>query len=160
MKEALYHKAPLDLAKRAQSQAQLVSPDLSTTVDNPLCGDRVTLGLIIENGLVEQVGHKTRGCLICEAAAAIITTEAPGLDATTLTEKALMIACLLKEEAADLGEIWPDCRVFFRRYAPTRAAMAVSHRLSRHSSKHWSLCVDRFRLQHCSKLINSDSEML
>ncbi len=117
MKEELYHKALLDLAKRARNQARLERPDLSATVDNPLCGDRVTLDLRMNGGLVEQVGHKTRGCLLCEAAAAIITDQAPSHDAASLTKKASVISSLLEDESADLGEIWPECRVF----TPVRA---------------------------------------
>ena len=47
-------------------------------VDNPLCGDRVTLDLNLADGRVREVGHKVRGCLLCQAAAAAIGERAPG----------------------------------------------------------------------------------
>ena len=112
MKEKLYHQALLDLAKRGRSQPRLERPDVSATVDNPICGDRVTIDLMMNGRFVKQVGHKTRGCLLCQAAAAIITDQAPGHDVAALTEKARMISPFLKDEAADLGEIWSDCRAF------------------------------------------------
>ncbi|MGI9486167.1 MAG: hypothetical protein ACR2RF_09885 [Geminicoccaceae bacterium] len=39
-----------------------------------------TFDLKMNGRFVKQVGHKTRGCLLCQAAAAIITDQASGLD--------------------------------------------------------------------------------
>ena len=78
MKDDLYQKAIVDLAKRARTMPRLENPDLSVTVDNPLCGDRVILDLTLKGDVIEAVGHKTRGCLLCEAVSGLIIDRAPG----------------------------------------------------------------------------------
>ena len=78
MNDQLYHQAILELAKQARQASRLEAPQASVTVDNPLCGDRVTLDLNLADGRVREVGHKVRGCLLCQAAAAAIGARAPG----------------------------------------------------------------------------------
>jgi nitrogen fixation protein NifU and related proteins len=52
MKDDLYHQAILDLARRATGRGRLETPQTSATVDNPLCGDRVTMDLDLREGRV------------------------------------------------------------------------------------------------------------
>ena len=72
MSEALYHAALVDRARTAFGKGRLPDADASATVDNPLCGDRVTLDLKITDGKITAIGHDVRGCLLCEASAATI----------------------------------------------------------------------------------------
>ena len=78
MKDDLYHQAILDLARQATGHGRLETPQASVTVDNPLCGDRVTLDLDLADGRVERGRPRVRGCLLCQAAAAVIGARAPG----------------------------------------------------------------------------------
>ena len=53
-------------------------PHGSAAIDNPLCGDRVTLDVELGSaGRIARVGHVVRGCLLCEAAAVLIAEQAP-----------------------------------------------------------------------------------
>lgn len=72
MTAALYHAALVGRAKAGIGKGRLAQPNASVTLDNPLCGDRVTLDLAISNGRIDAIGHQVRGCLLCEAAAATI----------------------------------------------------------------------------------------
>jgi nitrogen fixation NifU-like protein len=72
MTEALYHAALVGRAKAATGKGRLAQPTISITLDNPLCGDRVTLDIITSDHRVQEIGHQVRGCLLCEAAAATI----------------------------------------------------------------------------------------
>ena len=76
--EKLYQEAIKGHAKRGCRKGRLKSPDASATVDNPLCGDRVTVDINIEDGRVSELGHHVRGCLLCEAAASVIGCNAVG----------------------------------------------------------------------------------
>jgi nitrogen fixation NifU-like protein len=78
----LYQRAILERAKAPARR--LDSPSASVTVDNPLCGDRVTLDVMLENGAIAAIGHQVRGCALCQASAAVI--------AATLTGQALAAA--------------------------------------------------------------------
>ena len=84
MSEALYHAALVERARNAHGKGRLPDADASATVDNPLCGDRVTLDLKLKDGKVAAIGHEVRGCLLCEAAAATIAESLAGSDAAGL----------------------------------------------------------------------------
>ena len=43
MTQALYHSTLVEHAQAGRSRGRLTAPHLSATVDNPLCGDRVTI---------------------------------------------------------------------------------------------------------------------
>jgi len=57
-----------------------VLEDATTTQEgaNPLCGDRITLQLKIEDGKVAGVGFTGRGCAISQASASLLTDELRG----------------------------------------------------------------------------------
>ena len=70
MSDELYQEALLKLAKESPRKGRLEPNDASVRLDNPLCGDRVTLDLHLMDGRIDAVGHEVKGCLLCEAAAA------------------------------------------------------------------------------------------
>ena len=87
MNDAVYHQAILDTARRAFGAGRLACPDGEAEMDNPLCGDRVRLTVVVANGRLDQVAHEVRGCVLCEAAAALVAEFGPGLtveEASTL----------------------------------------------------------------------------
>lgn len=95
MSAALYHEALVARARAAFGKGRLADATGSATVDNPLCGDRVTLDLVVKDGRAVGIAHHVRGCLLCEAAAATIAEFCQGatraeLDAATTAVRALM----------------------------------------------------------------------
>lgn len=67
-------------ALAAQSEPSVARADARVVLDNPLCGDRVSLELTMEAGRVVAIGHAVKGCLLCRAAAAVVADLALGLD--------------------------------------------------------------------------------
>ena len=86
MLDALYQDEIIQLSRRSRERGRLEAPDASARVDNPLCGDRVTVDLAIKDGRVTAIGHRVRGCALCEAAAEIITESAIGMNAAEIAE--------------------------------------------------------------------------
>jgi nitrogen fixation NifU-like protein len=84
MSDELYHEKLVERAQAGRAHGRLDHPDKTATLDNPLCGDRVTVDLKTANGKVLEAGHRTRGCLLCEAAAALIVAQAPGSSTESL----------------------------------------------------------------------------
>lgn len=107
MSDDLYQQAIIELAKRARAQPRLDDPDHTATVDNPLCGDRITIDLITDGETIEKVGHKTRGCLLCEASACLITDHAPGETIGQLKAKAEALIASFSDESRALVDLWP-----------------------------------------------------
>jgi nitrogen fixation NifU-like protein len=78
MTEDIYKDAIVTLAKAKAGAERLENPDASVTMDNPLCGDRVTLDVRINNGTISEIGHRVRGCMLCEAAASMVGQHVAG----------------------------------------------------------------------------------
>jgi nitrogen fixation NifU-like protein len=112
MSDQLYHEAILELARQARHESRLESPQASVTVDNPLCGDRVTLDLNLADGRVLEVGHKVRGCLLCQAAAAAIGKRAPGETPAALRAVAQDLGDAIARAPETAGRRWPELASF------------------------------------------------
>jgi nitrogen fixation NifU-like protein len=112
MSDQLYHQAILELAKKARHASRLEASQASVTVDNPLCGDRVTLDLNLVDGRVREVGHKVRGCLLCQAAAAAISERAPGETPEALRTVARDLGDAIARAPETAGRLWPELAAF------------------------------------------------
>jgi nitrogen fixation NifU-like protein len=100
MSEDLYQQAIVALARDRSRAGTLDDPDASVLRDNPLCGDRVTLmANFAGDGTLSEIRHKTRGCLLCEAGAALVAANAQGLDAIKAEQKAAGIRAYLTGKA-------------------------------------------------------------
>jgi nitrogen fixation protein NifU and related proteins len=117
MRDDLYHQAILDLAHQATGHGRLEHPQVSVRVDNPLCGDRVTLDLDMTDGRVGAIGHQVRGCLLCQAAATVIGERAPGQSADALRGIIERLRRLIVDgegaaEAPSVENLWPELAAF------------------------------------------------
>lgn len=108
----LYQQAIIALAKSQTGGGRLDAPDASATIYNPLCGDRVTVDLTLADGKVTAVGHKVRGCALCEAAAAAIGKHAIDQTEGDLRAVAQSVADILKGERDAAAAPWPDLAAF------------------------------------------------
>jgi nitrogen fixation NifU-like protein len=113
MSQDLYNDAILREAKGAAAAApRLEAPDLTVTLDNPLCGDRVTLDLRLDEGSrVAAVGHKTRGCMLTLAAASVLARRAPGTTPDELRGIVRGLEASLRG-GADAEAAWPELEMF------------------------------------------------
>ena len=84
MSDALYHDAILALAKDTAREGRLEAPSRTATLDNPLCGDRVTLDFALSDGRIDKVRHFVRGCALCRASAATLAAALEGGTAATI----------------------------------------------------------------------------
>lgn len=112
MNNDLYHARILELARDTSTEGRLDTPSASATVNNPLCGDRVTIDVIVENMALTTVGHKVRGCALCRASASLIGIHAPGHDAAQLTEVADAITAMLKSSGPAPDGVWQALAAF------------------------------------------------
>ncbi len=101
MSEALYHAALVERARAAFGKGRLPDAAATATVDNPLCGDRVTIDLKIADGRIAEIGHDVRGCLLCEASAATIAEFLRGRDPAEIDAIGAAAKRLMKDGAAD-----------------------------------------------------------
>jgi nitrogen fixation NifU-like protein len=105
-------------AKHACRKGRLDAPDASVTVDNPLCGDRVTIDVKLSDGRIADFAQEVRGCLLCEASASMIGCHAVGATAEQITEARAAMERLLRapEDADSAAKPWTEIDDF----APVR----------------------------------------
>ena len=101
MSDRLYQQSILAAAEAAVGKGRLETADASATVDNPLCGDRVTVDIAMASGeRIAQLGHVVRGCLLCEASASLLAQTAAGRSLTELTRLTRAVRAMLKEASS------------------------------------------------------------
>jgi nitrogen fixation NifU-like protein len=74
----LYRDYILEHYRRPHNFGVIEDATASFEGSNPLCGDRITMQLGIEDGKVERVGFTGRGCAISQASASLLTDEIKG----------------------------------------------------------------------------------
>ncbi len=74
----LYQELILDHNKRPRNRRKLEEPDRQAEGYNPLCGDRVTIFLKLDNDVVSEVSFEGSGCAISTASASLMTESLTG----------------------------------------------------------------------------------
>jgi nitrogen fixation NifU-like protein len=69
----LYREQILDHYKHPHNFGELPDADITQEGDNPLCGDVVTLYLKLDDGKLDSVRFRGRGCAISQASASMLT---------------------------------------------------------------------------------------
>ena len=117
MSSELYHTELVARARQAFGGGRLAAAVASITVDNPLCGDRVTLDLEKSDGTVKAIGHEVKGCLLCAASAATIAEFGQNRSPAELREMTVAAKALMKD-----GTPVPEKFAGLRVFTPVHAA--------------------------------------
>lgn len=115
--DALYQEALLRLARAAHGAGALAAPVGSAARDNPLCGDDVSVDVSVREGRIAAVGHRVRGCVLCQAAASVLGAVAPGRAPEEIGRARAALAAMLREGGAVPAAPWEELAVFL----PVRA---------------------------------------
>lgn len=74
----LYQEVILDHSKRPRNFRKMEEANRHSEGYNPLCGDRVTLYLNLEDGIVKDISFQGSGCAISTASASMLTESLKG----------------------------------------------------------------------------------
>jgi nitrogen fixation protein NifU and related proteins len=74
----LYQEVILDHNRRPRNYHAIERPSRTAKGHNPLCGDRLTLYLMLENDRITDVGFEGSGCAISKASASLMTEAVKG----------------------------------------------------------------------------------
>ncbi|GIW63059.1 MAG: iron-sulfur cluster assembly scaffold protein [Patescibacteria group bacterium] len=74
----IYKEIILDRYKNPKHFGKLKRFTVSITVDNPLCGDKITVYLVVNNGRIETAKFKGSGCIISLSSADILLDDIIG----------------------------------------------------------------------------------
>jgi nitrogen fixation NifU-like protein len=108
----LYHKEMLRHAAAAHGAGALDHADASVMLDNPLCGDRVTMDVTLKDGRVEKIGHRLHACVLCQASASILGEHAIGHTGAEIGALMTSVSAMLKEDGAVPSAPWEEFGIF------------------------------------------------
>jgi len=107
--EALYRERVMEHARRPHHHGRLAHPTHEVRGHNPLCGDRLTLALVVRDDRVVEVAFEGEGCALSIASASMLTDAIEGLtvDETRALRRRVMAALTGPEpvDADALGEV-------------------------------------------------------
>jgi nitrogen fixation NifU-like protein len=104
----LYQETIIDHSKRPRNKSALEHATHSAQGYNPLCGDKVSVQLRIENGRITGVGFQGAGCAISTASASLMTEAIKGKTPAEADSTFEKFHALLTEDrlpAPDLGKL-------------------------------------------------------
>lgn len=104
----LYREVILDHNRKPRNFGELPGADRIIDAVNPLCGDRLTLYVRLDNGKVADIGFKGSGCAISVASSSLMTERvkgAPVRDSLELFERVHDMLTGQAEPAEDLDKL-------------------------------------------------------
>jgi nitrogen fixation protein NifU and related proteins len=122
----LYQEVILDHNKRPRNYGPLADANHHADGHNPLCGDRLSVFLDVEDGVIKGVSFEGAGCAISRASASLMTDAIKGrpiAEAERLFEEfhRMVTAGVDEEMEASLGKLAVFCGV---REFPSRVKCA------------------------------------
>lgn len=117
MSEDLYAKELLRWAADVNCAGTISGEKLSATVNNAMCGDRITLDFAVDpTHEIYECRHDTKACVLTQASASILAAHAIGETGESLAHIREKVARMLKEGVDAPSGKWSVFGIF----APVR----------------------------------------
>lgn len=71
--EELYGELLIEHSRSPQNYGTMASPSASSSGNNPVCGDAVTVFLDVSDGIINDIRFDGQGCAICIASTSMMT---------------------------------------------------------------------------------------
>ena len=123
----LYQAIIVDHAKSPRGCTIPSEVDATARGSNPLCGDRVDVGVRLRGDVIDDVGATAKACALCIAAGSIMTEMVRGNDADSVRSLAARFAADIAPDATETGEAQLGDLAAFRgiRKFPSRKQCAL-----------------------------------
>ncbi len=105
LSEKMYREHILELYKNPSNFGEIKNPTHKHTETNSLCGDEITVQMIIKNGKVSDVKFNGSGCVISMVSSSLLTDKIKGMkieDIKKLTKKDMLKLLNIKINPARL----------------------------------------------------------
>ncbi len=101
-----YKEILLDHYQRPRNKGEVPSADIQEHLNNPLCGDEVTVYANLQDGTLSEVSFTGRGCSISQASASMLTERLSGKSREDVEiEIEAFLEMMRTEENEELGEL-------------------------------------------------------
>ncbi|MFD0672983.1 Fe-S cluster assembly sulfur transfer protein SufU [Cohnella sp. GCM10027633] len=100
----LYRRVIMDHYKTPRNRGELDEGSVTVNLNNPTCGDRISLQLQIEDGIVKGAKFTGEGCSISMSSASMMTDAVKGKTADEALKMADKFSSLMKGENVEFEE--------------------------------------------------------
>jgi nitrogen fixation NifU-like protein len=101
-----YKEMVLDHFQRPRNRGEIEDADVEEHLNNPLCGDEVTVYANLRNGSLAEVTFTGRGCSISQASASMLTERLQGKSREEAeVEIEAFLEMMRTEENGELGDL-------------------------------------------------------
>lgn len=105
--EDLYREVILDHYRHPRNRSELPAADGHAEGVNPLCGDEVTVELVVRDGTVSAISVRGHGCSISQSSGSMMSEAVLGKSIDEVHELTHRFKAMMEIEAGDPG-IDPD----------------------------------------------------
>lgn len=100
----LYRRVIMDHYKNPRNRGSLDEDSVTVNLNNPTCGDRISLQLQIEDGIVKNAKFTGEGCSISMSSASMMTAAVKGRKTEEALEMANKFSSLMQGQTAAFDE--------------------------------------------------------
>lgn len=101
--EELYRQVILDHYRNPRRSGSIEHPDATAEGNNPLCGDEVTIEVVLDEGVVTDAAVRGRGCSISQASASMMADRIVGMSVEEIATLTRQVKAMLDIEPGDPG---------------------------------------------------------
>lgn len=100
----LYRRVIMDHYKTPRNKGTFDEDAVTINLNNPTCGDRITLQLKLEDGIVKDAKYSGDGCSISMSSASMMTAAVKGKTLEEAQDLAARFSALMKGEDVQFDE--------------------------------------------------------
>ncbi|WP_149095350.1 Fe-S cluster assembly sulfur transfer protein SufU [Paenibacillus terrae] len=100
----LYRRVIMDHYKNPRNRGRFEDDVVTVDLNNPTCGDRISLQLKTKDGVVEDARFTGEGCSISMSSASMMTEAVKGKTIDQALDMANRFSSLMKGEAAEFND--------------------------------------------------------
>ena len=100
----LYRRVIMDHYKNPRNRGRFEEDSVTVDLNNPTCGDRISLQLKMQDGLVEDARYTGEGCSISMSSASMMTEAVKGKTLNEALELAERFSSLMKGEEVEFED--------------------------------------------------------
>jgi len=101
--EDLYRQVILDHYRNPRNAGSIEQPDAAAEGNNPLCGDEVTVEVVLDAGVIVDAAVRGRGCSISQASASMMAETIVGETVDAVVMLTSRVKSMLDIEEGDPG---------------------------------------------------------
>ncbi|MFC7681033.1 Fe-S cluster assembly sulfur transfer protein SufU [Paenibacillus sp. GCM10028914] len=100
----LYRRVIMDHYKNPRNRGKFEDDAVTIDLNNPTCGDRISLQLKVEDGIVKDAKYTGEGCSISMSSASMMTEAVKGKTFEEAIEMASRFSSLMKGEEVEFND--------------------------------------------------------